>query len=130
MQDRSSEWVAPVEDTSNVDKQTMAMVTQPQTSRGYQMPLKSGVLLKRRIVRVTLPGDGMGPSIEDGHGPFLDLKKGNLPNPEQIQGIIRGLKEKMWLIQEELHGGHMLKLSKLKYNLLHAESPVPDLDDA
>ncbi|XP_054274060.1 uncharacterized protein LOC128993941 isoform X9 [Macrosteles quadrilineatus] len=117
MQDRSSEWVAPVEDTSNVDKQTMAMVTQPQTSRGYQMPLKSGVLLKRRIVRVTLPGVGMGSSIEDGHGPFLGLKKGNLPNPEQIQGIIRGLKEKMWLIQEELHGGPVGQLGHYDSNI-------------
>ncbi|XP_054290740.1 uncharacterized protein LOC129005764 isoform X1 [Macrosteles quadrilineatus] len=89
------------------------------------MPLKSGVLLKRRIVRVTLPGDGMGPSIEDGHGPFLGLKKGNLPNPEQIQGIIRGLKQKMRLIQEEIHGGPVGQLRPFDSNINMLKALAP-----
>ncbi|XP_054276770.1 adenosine deaminase-like [Macrosteles quadrilineatus] len=58
------------------------MLTQPQKARGYQTPLKPGVWLKRRIVTVTYPGEGMGPAIEDGHGPFPGTTKAG-----QLEGV-------------------------------------------
>ncbi|XP_054273359.1 galectin-8-like isoform X2 [Macrosteles quadrilineatus] len=63
----------------------MDMAIQPQKTRGYQMPLKPGVWLKRRIVKVTYPGEGKGP-IEDGHGSFLDTDEDNLRGSFHLLG--------------------------------------------
>ncbi|XP_054265588.1 galectin-9-like [Macrosteles quadrilineatus] len=126
--DRCDEWVTPVQDTLNVAKQTMAMVNQPQKAQSYQMPLKPGVWFKRRIVKVTYPVEGMGPSIEDGHGPLLGTDENNFRNPEQIQGMIIGLKEKLLLIKERLHGGPVDGVDQLEpldsnTNMLKALAP-------